>query len=55
MYIPGPSCNNFILILIVDIPIEPLEIRISYTWESCTQGAIYVHQLACSNKLSIKM
>ncbi|KHG19999.1 hypothetical protein F383_08631 [Gossypium arboreum] len=33
MYIPVPSQNNFILILIFDIPNEPLEIIISDTRE----------------------
>ncbi|KHG07742.1 putative E3 ubiquitin-protein ligase HUL5 [Gossypium arboreum] len=33
MYIPAPSCSNFILILIIDIPNEPFKIRILYTWE----------------------
>ncbi|KHG30549.1 Uncharacterized protein 15.0 kDa protein in GTA-P79 intergenic region [Gossypium arboreum] len=34
MYIPVPSRNNFILILIVGIPNEPLEIIISDTRET---------------------
>ncbi|KHF99445.1 hypothetical protein F383_16710 [Gossypium arboreum] len=33
MYIPVPSRNDFILILIVDIPNEPLGILMSDTWE----------------------
>ncbi|KHG04125.1 hypothetical protein F383_28493 [Gossypium arboreum] len=33
MYIPIPSHNNFILILIVNIPNEPLRILISDTQE----------------------
>ncbi|KHF98071.1 hypothetical protein F383_31378 [Gossypium arboreum] len=34
MYIPIPSHNNFIHILIVDIPNEPLEIIVSDTQET---------------------
>ncbi|KHG07937.1 hypothetical protein F383_35195 [Gossypium arboreum] len=34
MYIPVPSRNNFILILIIDIPNEPLGIIISDTRET---------------------
>ncbi|KHG29655.1 hypothetical protein F383_14490 [Gossypium arboreum] len=34
MYLPVPSRNNFILILIIDIPNEPLGIIISDTWET---------------------
>ncbi|KHG01634.1 hypothetical protein F383_22713 [Gossypium arboreum] len=33
MYVPIPSRNNFILILIIDIPNEPLEIIILDTRE----------------------
>ncbi|KHG25389.1 hypothetical protein F383_32720 [Gossypium arboreum] len=33
MYIPVPSCNSFILILIIGIPNEPLKIIIPDTRE----------------------
>ena len=41
-YIPIPSRNNFILILIVGIPNEPLEIIMSDTQDFCTLSATYV-------------
>ncbi|KHG04829.1 hypothetical protein F383_28850 [Gossypium arboreum] len=34
MYVPLPSRNNFILIIIIDIPNEPLRIIISDTRET---------------------
>ncbi|KHG03729.1 hypothetical protein F383_08938 [Gossypium arboreum] len=56
MYIPVPSHNNFILILIIDTPNEPLGIIISGTRETLhTRYHIFIYgpthtscQLRCS-------
>ncbi|KHG13827.1 hypothetical protein F383_16667 [Gossypium arboreum] len=43
MYIPVPSRNNFILILIVGIPNEPLKIIISDTRETFARKVSHIH------------
>ncbi|KHG10076.1 hypothetical protein F383_07613 [Gossypium arboreum] len=54
MYIPVPSRNNFILILIVDIPNKPLRIIISDTREILHIRCHISINWYCSHKLSIK-
>ncbi|KHG23588.1 Protein MAK11 [Gossypium arboreum] len=55
MYISVPSHNNFILILIVDIPNEPLKIIILDTRENFAHKVPHIHYQACLHKLSLKM
>ncbi|KHG29608.1 hypothetical protein F383_16522 [Gossypium arboreum] len=55
MHIPIPTRNGFILILIFDIPNEPLEITLSDTRENLAHNVPHIHQRACSHKLSVKM
>ncbi|KHG24450.1 Glycerol-1-phosphate dehydrogenase [NAD(P)+] [Gossypium arboreum] len=54
MYIPVPFRNSFILILIIDIPNEPLRIISGYSG-NLAHKVSHIHQWACSHKLSVKM
>ncbi|KHG15843.1 hypothetical protein F383_23710 [Gossypium arboreum] len=42
-YIPVPSRNNFLLILIFIVPNEPLGIIISDTWENLAHKVPHIH------------
>ncbi|KHG01439.1 5'-3' exoribonuclease 2 [Gossypium arboreum] len=54
-YIPVPSRNNSIHILILVIPNEPLGIIISDTRENLVHKVPHIQQRACSYKLSVKV